>query len=466
MNTDLIVIGGGPGGYVAAIRGAQLGLNVVIVEKNELGGTCLNTGCIPTKALFKDAQVLNYFNHAEEYGIKVDKYGLDLEKVQKRKKKIIKTLTGGVKGLLKANKVIIEKGEAKLISKDSVEIKLCDGSKKTIKGKNILIASGSKSSKPPIKGADLGEVITSKEALEMTTLPKKIVIVGGGVIGIEFAGILNEFGSDVIIVEFLDSIIPMVDKEVASRLTKLLSKRGIKIIVSSKVEEIYKTDEELIVEISKNGEITKLDCTNVLISTGRELDIEGLNLEGLGIRYDKKGIEVDENYCTSMPGVYAIGDVIGGVMLAHVASEEGKVAVERMVGEKTSVDYNLVPNSIFTFPEVSTVGLSEEEVKDKNLDYIVSKFQFSGNGKALTMNDSEGMVKIIASKDKTTIYGVHIIGPNASDLIHEAVVAMKAMLTVEEVASIMHGHPTLSEAFLEASMGILDKAIHLPPIRK
>ncbi|HBH3639516.1 TPA: dihydrolipoyl dehydrogenase [Clostridioides difficile] len=466
MNTDLIVIGGGPGGYVAAIRGAQLGLNVVIVEKNELGGTCLNTGCIPTKALFKDAQVLNYFNHAEEYGIKVDKYGLDLEKVQKRKKKIIKTLTGGVKGLLKANKVIIEKGEAKLISKDSVEIKLCDGSKKTIKGKNILIASGSKSSKPPIKGADLGGVITSKEALEMTTLPKKIVIVGGGVIGIEFAGILNEFGSDVIIVEFLDSIIPMVDKEVASRLTKLLSKRGIKIIVSSKVEEIYKTDEELIVEISKNGEITKLDCTNVLISTGRELDIEGLNLEGLGIRYDKKGIEVDENYCTSMPGVYAIGDVIGGVMLAHVASEEGKVAVERMVGEKTSVDYNLVPNSIFTFPEVSTVGLSEEEVKDKNLDYIVSKFQFSGNGKALTMNDSEGMVKIIASKDKTTIYGVHIIGPNASDLIHEAVVAMKAMLIVEEVASIMHGHPTLSEAFLEASMGILDKAIHLPPIRK
>ncbi|HBH3576590.1 TPA: dihydrolipoyl dehydrogenase [Clostridioides difficile] len=466
MNTDLIVIGGGPGGYVAAIRGAQLGLSVVIVEKNELGGTCLNTGCIPTKALFKDAQVLNYFNHAEEYGIKVDKYGLDLEKVQKRKKKIIKTLTGGVKGLLKANKVIIEKGEAKLISKDSVEIKLCDGSKKTIKGKNILIASGSKSSKPPIKGADLGGVITSKEALEMTTLPKKIVIVGGGVIGIEFAGILNEFGSDVIIVEFLDSIIPMVDKEVASRLTKLLSKRGIKIIVSSKVEEIYKTDEELIVEISKNGEITKLDCTNVLISTGRELDIEGLNLEGLGIRYDKKGIEVDENYCTSMPGVYAIGDVIGGVMLAHVASEEGKVVVERMVGEKTSVDYNLVPNSIFTFPEVSTVGLSEEEVKDKNLDYIVSKFQFSGNGKALTMNDSEGMVKIIASKDKTTIYGVHIIGPNASDLIHEAVVAMKAMLTVEEVASIMHGHPTLSEAFLEASMGILDKAIHLPPIRK
>ncbi|KPI49030.1 pyridine nucleotide-disulfide oxidoreductase [Clostridioides difficile] len=466
MNTDLIVIGGGPGGYVAAIRGAQLGLNVVIVEKNELGGTCLNTGCIPTKTLFKDAQVLNYFNHAEEYGIKVDKYGLDLEKVQKRKKKIIKTLTSGVKGLLKANKVIIEKGEAKLISKDSVEIKLYDGSKKIIKGKNILIASGSKSSKPPIKGADLEGVVTSKEALEMTTLPKKIVIVGGGVIGIEFAGILNEFGSDVTIVEFLDSIIPMADKEVSSSLTRLLNKRGIKIVVSSKVEEIYKTDEELIVEISKNGETTKLDCNNVLISTGRELDIEGLNLEGLGIRYDKKGIKVDENYCTSIPGIYAIGDVIGGVMLAHVASEEGKVAVERIVGEKTSVDYNLVPNSIFTFPEVSTVGLSEEEVKDKRLDYVVSKFQFSGNGKALTMNDSEGMVKIIASKDKTTIYGVHIIGPNASDLIHEAVVAMKAMLTVEEVASIMHGHPTLSEAFLEASMGILDKAIHIPPIRK
>ncbi|NMS88402.1 dihydrolipoyl dehydrogenase [Clostridioides difficile] len=466
MNTDLIVIGGGPGGYVAAIRGAQLGLNVVIIEKNELGGTCLNTGCIPTKTLFKDAQVLNYFNHAEEYGIKVEQYRLDLEKVQERKKKVVKTLTSGVKGLLKANKVVIEKGEAKLISKDSVEIKLEDGSKKIIKGKNILIASGSKSSKPPIKGANLEGVITSKEALEIDTLPKQIVIVGGGVIGIEFAGILNEFGSDVTIVEFLDTIIPMVDKEVSSRLSKLLNKRGIKIIISSKVEEIYKNGEGLVAEVSKDGEKIKLPCDNVLISTGRELDVDGLNLEGLGISYDKKGIKVDENYCTSVPGIYAIGDVIGGVMLAHVASEEGKVAVERMVGEKTSVDYNLVPNSIFTFPEVSTVGLCEEEVKDKKLDYVVSKFQFSGNGKALTMNDSEGMVKIIASKDKTTIYGVHIIGPNASDLIHEAVVAMKAMLTVEEVASVMHGHPTLSEAFLEASMGILDKSIHMPPVRK
>ncbi|MFL8712734.1 dihydrolipoyl dehydrogenase [Clostridioides sp. GD02377] len=466
MNTDLIVIGGGPGGYVAAIRGAQLGLNVVIIEKNELGGTCLNTGCIPTKTLFKDAQILNYFKHAEEYGIKVEKYELDLEKVQSRKKKVVKTLTSGVKGLLKANKVVIEKGEAKLISRDSVEVKLEDGSKKIIKGRNILIASGSKSSKPPIKGANLEGVITSKEALEMNNLPKKIVIVGGGIIGIEFAGILNEFGSDVTIVEFLDTIIPMVDKEVSSRLSKLLNKRGIKIIISSKVEEIYKNGEGLVADISKNGEKTKIACDNILISTGRELDVDGLNLEGIGIRYDKKGIKVDENYCTSVPGIYAIGDVIGGVMLAHVASEEGKVAIERMVGEKTSVDYNLVPNSIFTFPEVSTVGLSEEEVKDKNLDYVVSKFQFSGNGKALTMNDSEGMVKIIASKDKTTIYGVHIIGPNASDLIHEAVVAMKAMLTVEEVASIMHGHPTLSEAFLEASMGILDKSIHMPPVRK
>ncbi|MCC0729745.1 dihydrolipoyl dehydrogenase [Clostridioides sp. ZZV14-6048] len=466
MNTDLIVIGGGPGGYVAAIRGAQLGLKVVIVEKNEFGGTCLNTGCIPTKTLFKDAQVLNYFNHAEEYGIKVDKYKLDLENVQKRKKHIVKTLTSGVKGLLKANKVTVEKGEAKLIGKDSVEIKLDDGSKKIIKGKNILIASGSKSSKPPIKGIDLEGVITSKEALEITNLPQKVVIIGGGVIGIEFAGILNEFGSDVTIVEFLDNIIPMVDNEVSNRLTKLLNKRGIKILLSSKVEEIFKSDKELVVDINKNGEKTKIACNNVLVSTGRELDVEVLNLDNLGIKYDKKGIKVDENYCTSVPGIYAIGDVIGGIMLAHVASEEGKVAVERIVGEKTSVDYDLVPNSIFTFPEVSTVGLSEEEAKNKNLDYVVSKFQFSGNGKALTMNDSDGMVKVIASKDKTTIYGVHIIGPNASDLIHEAVIAMKAMLTVEEVASTMHGHPTLPEAFAEATMGIVGKAIHIPPVRK
>lgn len=458
---DLVVIGAGPGGYVAAIRAAQLGMKTAIVEKDACGGTCLNYGCIPTKALYKNAEVVDEIARAAEFGVDVKGYSIDMEKVQARKAKIVKTLSGGVEGLLKANKVELVRGAARIPAPGKVEV-----NGKVLETGKILIASGSKSSKPPIKGIDNPGVITSKEALEMDHVPGKIVIIGGGVIGIEFAGIYRAFGAEVTVVEFMPKIIPAVDKEITDRLQKLLEKKGIRFMVGTRVEEISKSGSALSVTVDKAGEKSSLPCDQVLVSTGRELDIEGLNLDGLGVTYDRKGVKVDENYMTSVPGIYAIGDVIGGVMLAHVASEEGKVCVERMAGEDARVDYDLIPSAIFTFPDVASIGLSEEQAKERGLEYEVGKFQFAGNGKALTMNAAEGMMKVIVSRDKQKILGVHIVGPNASDLLAEAAIAMRGEFTVEEAANTMHGHPTLSEAFEEALTLTLGRGIHSMPARK
>lgn len=464
--TDLVVIGAGPGGYVAAIRAAQLGMKVAVVEKDACGGTCLNYGCIPTKALFKNAQVLNYMRHADDFGIAVDGVRVDMEKVQARKAGIVKTLSGGVEFLLKANKAELVRGAARIAAPGRVEVTDAKGAVTTLETKKILIASGSKASKPPVKGVDQPGVITSKEALDMRDVPKRLVIIGGGVIGIEFAGIYQAFGAEVTVVEFMPAILPMIDGEISARLQKLLEARGIRFMTGTKVEEIGKQGGELRVTASKGGEKTTLSCDQVLVSTGRELDVEGLGLDELGVRYDRKGVKVDENYATSVPGIYAIGDVTGRVMLAHVASEEGKVCVERMAGEDAAVDYSLIPNAVFTFPEVAGIGRTEEELKRDGVKYAVGRFQFSGNGKALTMNDAKGMLKVLASEDRSEILGVHIVGPNASDLIAEAATAMGGMFTVEEAARIMHGHPTLSEAFEEALTDILGRSIHTAPAKK
>lgn len=464
---DLVVIGAGPGGYVAAIRAAQLGMKTAIVEKDACGGTCLNYGCIPTKALFKDAQVMNYMKHADQYGIELTgSFRANMDKVQKEKGKIVKTLSGGVEFLLKANKVDLVKGKAKICSAGKVEVTDAKGAVKALDTRKVLIASGSKSSLPPIKGIDSPGVITSKEALDMDSVPEKIVVIGGGVIGIEFAGIYEAFGSEVTVVEFMPKIIPAIDKEITDRLHKLLEKKNIKIMVGTKVEEIAKKGKGLAVTVDAGGKKSAIECSQVLVSTGRELDIEGLNLDGLGVSYDRKGIKVDADYQTSVPGVYAIGDVTGRVMLAHVASEEGKVCVERMAGHDARVDYDLIPSAVFTFPEVASIGKSEEQLKADGVKYEVGRFQFSGNGKALTMHDTEGMLKVISSGDKQTILGVHIIGPNASDLLAEAATAMGGMFTVEEAAGVMHGHPTLSEAFEESLTTILGQSIHNAPAKK
>jgi dihydrolipoamide dehydrogenase len=466
MEKDLIVIGGGFGGYVAAIRGAQLGAKVTLIEKNKLGGTCLNRGCIPTKALYKNAQFLNSMNHSSEFGVNINGFDFDYTKVQERKRSIVSKLTSGVGQLLMGNGVEVVEGCGSIIDKNTVKVIDKANNTRLITTKNILIATGSKPSMPPIPGADLKGVITSTELLDLESVPKSITIIGGGVIGIEFAGILNSFGSDVTIVEFMPSILPPIDGEIAKKLTAILKKKGIKIETGAAVKSISKNGDKLIVTAEgKKGQL-QVECETVLMSTGRELDDGGLNLKSLGINYDRKGIKVDKNYCSTVPGIYAIGDAIGGIMLAHVASEEGKVAVENMMGLKTYVDYDVIPSCVFTFPEIAAVGLTEEEAKSKGISYKVSKFMFAGNGKALTMGESEGFIKIIASSDEKQILGAHIMGPCASDLIHEAVLAMKNMISVDEVATTIHAHPSLSEAFLEAVTGVEGRAIHMAPAKR
>ena len=466
---DLIIIGAGPGGYVAAIRAAQLGMKVTLVEREELGGTCLNHGCIPTKALYKNAQVLSYFKKAETFGIHLDGgYTLDMDLVQQRKQSVVKTLVGGVGQLLKGNGVTVLKGSACILAPGRVEVMAADGSKGTVEASRILIATGSDSAMPPVPGMDLNGVITSREALALSSVPKRIVIVGGGVIGIEFAGIFKEFGAQVTVVELMPAILPLMDRDIAKRLARTLAKqRGIRILVDTRVERVEKAaDGSLNVSIAAKDSTEQISCDCVLVATGRVSNVKGLGLDEVGVKYDRKGVKVDENYETNVKGIYAIGDVTGRVMLAHVASEEGVVAVERMMGHDRALNYDLIPAAVFTFPDIATVGLTEEQLVERNIEYRVGKSMYAGNGKALTMNDAEGIVKVLASPDSSALYGVHILGPNASDTITEAVAAMNGMFTLEEISRVIHGHPTLSEAFAEAVNSLIGCAIHTPNVQR
>ncbi len=458
MDKDIIIIGGGPGGYVAAIRAAQLGANVLIVEKEAFGGTCLNAGCIPTKTLYRTAQVADYMSNASKFGISLSgEFNVDMVKVLQRKRKIIKKLTMGVELLLKSNKVEVIKGAGKLVDGNTIYATCLNGETKTITAKNIIIATGSKTFIPKTKGIEFA--LTSNEALELSEVPKSMLIIGGGVIGIEFASIFSAFGSNVTVTKRSPTILSEIDCEISNKLRSILTKRGVKILTKTTVKEIEKVEDKFFATIDTEGEVSKQSFDKVLVCAGREAYIEGLGLDDIGVKYNGKGIVVDENYRTNIQNIYAIGDVVGKAMLAHVASEEGKACVEKIMNEKADVNYGLVPISIFTFPEVSCVGLSEEEAKEKGIQYSVSKFPFMANGKALTMEESEGMVKVIASNGK--IIGVSILGAHASDLIHEAVVAMAANISVSEIGKIMHGHPTLPEAFLEAVLGIDKMAIHM-----
>lgn len=463
MKHDLIVIGAGPAGYVAAIRAAQLDFNTVVVEKANVGGVCLNAGCIPTKQLFASASVVKNTADAESYGLCIKDVEVDAARLQKNKKKVVRTLSGGITSLLKANGVNLVQGRARIVKSGLVEVETDDGIKETISAAHILIATGSGALPLPIKGGRSPVVVDSTGLLELAFLPKRLVIIGAGVIGVEFAAIYRAFGVDVTLVESLPDLLPELDREVAAALKKELSRQGIRIILEANVEQIAASKEGAVVTVE--GET--IACDLVLNATGRTPHTEGLGLAELGVETDAAGfIRVNEDYETSVPGIYAAGDVIGGLMLAHVASAEACAAVERMTGRDSAVDYELVPQSVFSFPEYSLVGLTEEKAKEKYSDIAVSRFHFRGNGKALSMNADAGFVKIIATADLQTILGVHILGPHASDLITEAAAAMNAMLTVEEYANIMRVHPTLAEALFEAASELVGKAVHVPPRRK
>lgn len=463
MEKDIVIIGGGPGGYTAAIKAAQLGAKVLLVEAESLGGTCLNIGCIPTKALYKNAQMINELNIAAEFGIKLDGFTVDLTEMMQRKQKIVGRLKEGITQLIRLNSIELKYGKASLVSRNAIKVTDSEGNVSEIKTKNIIIAAGSVPAKPPIPGIDLPGVITSDEILSIGSIPDALAIIGGGVIGIEFACIFSALGSKVTVIEFLPRILANMDSEISKKLVLSLKKKGISIELDTKVMQITMDNGSLgILTEGKKGEGV-ISADAVLVSTGRAPNVEGLGLETVGIEYGRKGIKVDEAYQTNMPGIYAIGDVIGGLMLAHVAAEEGIAAVENIMGSKGHMNYDAVPSCVFAFPEIASVGLSEEDAKEKGIDYFSSKFLFGANGKALTIGEEEGFVKVLAETQTKRILGVHIMGPHASDLIHEGVLAVEKRMTADDISGVIHAHPTLSEAFMEASLGLDGRAIHMMP---
>ena len=458
---NVVIIGGGPGGYVAAIKAAHLGLKAVLVEKDKLGGVCLNKGCIPTKSLISTAEVLNHIQRAEEFGIQVKDYSFDFTAIMKRKDLITRRLSSGVEQLMKANQVRVVRGEGQIVEPGTVEILDADGQKEIIKTKNIIIATGSSVMKLPIPGLDVEGVITSDEALSLSELPSRMIIIGGGVVGIEFAGIFRALGVEVTVVEMLPRILLPIDEEIARRLTVSLKRKGIEILTDCKVKEIKKNNQNLEVLVSTSEGEKKLETEKVLLAAGRVPELGNIDVQGLDIELDGRAIKVDEKMRTNISGIYAVGDVVGKIMLAHVASREGIVAVENIAGKEVLMDYKVVPNCVFSMPEVASVGLTEEEAR-KEIDNIkVSKFPFMANGKALGMGETEGMVKIIADGDTLELLGLHILGAHASDLIAEGTLALSMEATAEEIINTIHAHPTLAEAIAEAAEGITGKPIHL-----
>jgi dihydrolipoamide dehydrogenase len=458
---NVVIIGGGPGGYVAAIKAAHLGLKAVLVEKDKLGGVCLNKGCIPTKSLISTAEVLNHIQRAGEFGIQVKDYSFDFTAIMKRKDLITRRLSSGVEQLMKANQVRVVRGEGQIVEPGTVEILDADGQKEIIKTKNIIIATGSSVMKLPIPGLDVEGVITSDEALSLSELPSRMIIIGGGVVGIEFAGIFRALGVEVTVVEMLPRILLPIDEEIARRLTVSLKRKGIEILTDCKVKEIKKNNQNLEVLVSTSEGEKKLETEKVLLAAGRVPELGNIDVQGLDIELDGRAIKVDEKMRTNISGIYAVGDVVGKIMLAHVASREGIVAVENIAGKEVLMDYKVVPNCVFSMPEVASVGLTEEEAR-KEIDNIkVSKFPFMANGKALGMGETEGMVKIIADGDTLELLGLHILGAHASDLIAEGTLALSMEATAEEIINTIHAHPTLAEAIAEAAEGITGKPIHL-----
>ncbi len=463
MNKDVIVIGGGPGGYVAAIRAAQLGSDVCIVERDRVGGTCLNRGCIPTKALWRNAEILNTLKNIKEFGINVDGYSINVEEVQNRKQKVIDQLVSGVEQLLKANKIEVINGTATLKDKNTVTITLPDGSTEEITGKNIIIATGSKSSNPPIEGNDIEGILSSDDILNFKEIPPRLTIIGGGVIGMEFAGIFAAMGSAVTVID-LFSILNRVDSDIVKRFSVSVKKKGIELNPNCKIDKIEKrNDLYYILCENKKGKF-EVESEALLIATGRTPHTEGLNLEKVGIEFNRKAIMVDANYETNIKGIYAIGDVNGKIMLAHAASHQGIHVAERIHGHAFNQE-SPIPSCIFVFPEIATVGITEDEAKEQSMEYKTSKFMFGANGKALSLGESEGFVKVMSNMQEEII-GVHIMGPHASDLIHEGTLAISSKLKIDDIKNTIHAHPTLSEAFHEAVCGLKGEAIHLVQSKK
>lgn len=449
---DVAIIGSGPCGYVAAIKAAQAGLRACIFEEDKLGGVCLNWGCIPTKAILASSEALYNIQRAEEFGINVKDYDIDFQKIQERKEGIVKKLSAGIETLLKARKIELIRGHAEIKDRNRVS---SGGTE--IETKNILIASGSLPFELPGMDFDGSRIISSSDMLRLRSIPKSIVIVGGGVIGCEFASIYRTFGAEIAIVEMTDRLLPGEDPEISRKIEQVFRKRGIKVFTKTKVENIEKKD-TFVRAILSGGESVSAD--KAFVCVGRRPNSESTGIHNIGVECDKGWIKIDKDFRTNVKSVYAAGDVKGGILLAHVASREGICAIEAMIGKETSIDYNAVPNCIFTHPEIASVGLSESQAKEKNVSARSRKFLFSAIGKAHAMGETDGFIKLVVDIKTDKILGAQIIGPHATGLIAELSPCVQFGITSEKLASVIHAHPTLSEVIQEASEAIHDRAIH------
>ncbi|MCB8815233.1 dihydrolipoyl dehydrogenase [Desulfosporosinus shakirovi] len=454
---DAVIIGGGPGGYVSAIRIAQLGGKVALVEKDNLGGTCLNRGCIPTKSLVAAAEKLTAVLKAEEFGIEVGRPVINFAAIQAKKEEVVDTLVNGINFLMRKNKIDLYKGKATIKNSALVQVN-AGGDISELACKNIIIATGSSPALIKALGYNGSTIITSEEALMLKEVPESLIIIGAGVIGCEFAHIYGTLGSKITMIESAPSILPLLDKDLSKRLQMFLKKENVSIKTKVTIQSIQETAEGVEARL-ESGET--ISSQKALISIGRSLNTKELGLEDLGVTLGEKGeIIVTDQMKTNVQGIFAIGDVVNKYQLAHVASAQGIIAAENIMGKETVIDYTAVPSCIFTHPELASVGITEQMAKEKEIPITIGKFNFMANGKALSMGEKEGLVKIIAHKESDIVLGVHIIGPHASDMIGEAALAVNKKMTAKDLATTIHAHPTLTEAIMEAAENVHGLSIH------
>ena len=464
---QLIIIGAGPGGYVAAIRASQLGMRVALVEKRErLGGTCLNIGCIPSKALLDSSELFARIQKSGDlHGVVCRDVSLDLKAMMKRKTQVVSRLTSGVSFLMKANRVDVFRGAGRLNGPGEVRVTDQDGNETVLRAEKIILATGSTDQELPFLPFDGKTVVSSKEALSFDRVPEELIVVGAGAIGLELGSVWSRLGSKVTVVEIMPSILPGWDRQIGKTLQRELGKQGVDFLLETKVTGVKIINGKAVLTASdKSGKEIELPGEKVLVAVGRKPNLEGSGIETIDVKYleDKKHLVVDERYQTRTPGVYAVGDLITGPMLAHKAGEEGIAAVEMMAGKAGHVNYNIIPGIVYTWPEAASIGSTEEELREKGVRYIKGYFPFSGNPRALAMDEPAGFVKILSDKKSDRVLGAHILGPWASDLISEVTAVMEFRGSAEDLARMVHPHPTLSEAVREAALGVDGRMIHSP----
>ena len=464
MNADVVVIGGGPGGYVAAIRAAQLGLNTVCVEMDKtLGGTCVNVGCIPSKALLTSSEHYEWARqHSAEHGVKIDAVSLDLATMMKRKDAVVGQNTKGIEFLFRKNKITWAKGRGTLKKGNVVDVTADDGTVTTYEATNVIIATGSVPIELPFLKFDEDRVLSNIGALKIPEVPKRLIVIGGGVIGLELGSVWRRLGAQVTVVELFPTILPGNDEEIIKEADKIFRKQGLDIRAGTKVTGASQEGKVVRIEVEKDGAKETLEADYVLVSVGRKPSLTGIDVADLGLTLGKRGeIAVDSEMRTNLPNVFAIGDAVGGKLLAHKAEEEGVVAAEVIAGHHAKMDYKSMPSVVYTWPEIASVGLAEHEVKESGREYKTGKFPFSANGRARTMAETSGFVKFIADARTDELLGCHIIGANASDLIQEVVLAFEYRGSSEDIGITVHSHPTLSETVKEAALGVLGRPLQI-----